>query len=129
MNVESDIVALLKADSTVAGLVGTRIYPELAPQTATLPYLVYQVLSVEPAYAHDGRTEGDRYLISVTSVAEKYTSGKTLAAAVDVALSEKDSTHIQLILKRDEYDNSVFTSSGNDIPLVGIIQDYLVIGA
>jgi Protein of unknown function (DUF3168) len=41
MSLESEILALLSADATLANLVGTRIYPALAPQGAPLPYVVY----------------------------------------------------------------------------------------
>lgn len=41
MNVEQALDTALKADATLTGLVGSRIYWMQAAQTATLPYVVY----------------------------------------------------------------------------------------
>lgn len=43
MSTESDLVALLNADSNVDGLVDGRIYTQLAPDNATMPCLVYRM--------------------------------------------------------------------------------------
>ena len=43
------IYAALAADSTIAGLVGTRIYPEEAPNETDLPQIVYAVKAQEVA--------------------------------------------------------------------------------
>jgi len=43
MNADAAIYSLLKADSTVTGLVGHRIYPsEAVPKSAPLPYVTYE---------------------------------------------------------------------------------------
>ena len=42
------LYAALSADSAVAALVGTRIYPEVAPDEADLPLIVYTVRANEP---------------------------------------------------------------------------------
>ncbi len=39
--------ALLRGESTISALVGTRVYPYHAPQTATLPYIVVTQLNSE----------------------------------------------------------------------------------
>jgi len=41
---ESDLYSHLKADATIAGLVGTRIYPMLLPQDTTKPAIVYVIV-------------------------------------------------------------------------------------
>ena len=41
----SDLRAQILADSAVENLVGTRMYPTIAPQSAALPYITYQVIS------------------------------------------------------------------------------------
>lgn len=42
--IESDLVAHLKSDVTLTNLVGTRIYPLVAPQNVVKPYITYQVV-------------------------------------------------------------------------------------
>lgn len=45
MSLESKIYSLLNADTTIESLVGEKIYPLIAGENETLPYIVYQVLS------------------------------------------------------------------------------------
>lgn len=45
MTLENALDTYLKADSTLAGLVGTRIYWIIADQSATVPYVVYSPVS------------------------------------------------------------------------------------
>lgn len=49
-----DLVAYLKADTTLAGLIGGRLYPNAAKQDPTAPYVVYRI------QADPGRTKGNR---------------------------------------------------------------------
>lgn len=56
-NVGSAIRALLLADATVASLVSTRIYPNVLPQSVTLPAIVYSVISDVPELSFDGAIE------------------------------------------------------------------------
>ena len=41
MTIEEAIVSVLEADATLTALVGTRIYPQEAPQDETLPLVLY----------------------------------------------------------------------------------------
>lgn len=45
MSWQSDLYDALIADGTVSGLVGTRVFPDVAPGNATVPYIVYQHIS------------------------------------------------------------------------------------
>ncbi len=51
-NIENVIRALLIADPTVTGLVGTRIYPEVLPQNPTYPAITYDTIT-EDEDSHD----------------------------------------------------------------------------
>ena len=42
MSLETDLRTTLLADGTLAGLVGSRIYPSLAPQGAPDPYITFE---------------------------------------------------------------------------------------
>ena len=71
---ETTIYSILVADSNITGLVSTRIYPILAPQNTTFPYIVYRRISGVSINALEGElgtTEG-RFQIDAysTSYAE-----------------------------------------------------------
>ena len=85
--VEESLNLELLADATVAGLIGTRLYPYLVPQDAELPAIAYQRISGPREYSHDGPSGQARALIQLTIEAATYAAAKSTAAAVRSALS------------------------------------------
>jgi hypothetical protein len=73
MSLEAKIYALLSADAGVLALVSTRVYPVVAPQGTTLPYVVYQRISSGREYALDGYCglENSRMQVDVYADTEK----------------------------------------------------------
>lgn len=49
----ASVTNLLKASAPVAALCGTRIYPDRAPDKASLPYVVYSELITTSEESHD----------------------------------------------------------------------------
>jgi hypothetical protein len=85
--IDESVVSLLLSSSSLAGLVSTRVYPEVAPQRATMPFLVYEVNS-EPVAHHltgKGRTREARVTIDVvaSTSASRRTISDIVAALVD----------------------------------------------
>ena len=54
MSIAADIVAFLLADSTLGGLIGTRLYPLKLPQDPTMPAITYQWISGARVHSTDG---------------------------------------------------------------------------
>ena len=79
---EAGVYAHLSNADRVAGLVSTRIYPEVIPQTAELPAMAYQRVSGPRDHYHNGAAGMARARIQLTIVAETYTAAKGVAAAV-----------------------------------------------
>lgn len=48
MSVETDFYSAVTGDATLTALLGTRVYPAILPDNATLPALVYSVISQVP---------------------------------------------------------------------------------
>lgn len=48
------IYSVLAADGNIAAAVGTRIYPDAAPQSAPMPYIVYESPDEQFVESHDG---------------------------------------------------------------------------
>lgn len=54
MVIEEAVVYHAQNDGDVAAIIGSRIYPNVIPQDASLPALAYQVISRPGLMAHDG---------------------------------------------------------------------------
>lgn len=85
--IEQDIISALVASSSVMAQVGSRIYPSMTPQPATLPLIVVNMISGGPIYADDGETGLDRWRVQVDAYAASYASAKAVQAAVRSTLS------------------------------------------
>lgn len=84
------LYAKLAADATLTGIVGTRIYAELAPENATFPF----VLVTEMSPGNDLRVVGTGriwseplFLVQAVDQTASYTGNiKTLATRIDAVL-------------------------------------------
>jgi hypothetical protein len=83
--VEAGIYAILAADPTVSPLVGTRIYPGMLPQGATLEAIVYQRVSGPREDTLGGVATLVHPRIQIDCFAETYAEAKALATAVRAA--------------------------------------------
>lgn len=72
----------LLADATVAGLVGTRVYPRYLPQGGALPAIALHLISGVPDQASSGPTGPIERRVQVDCWAERYAAAASLAKAV-----------------------------------------------
>ena len=86
MTIEAGIYAHLIADSGVADLVATRIYPLLVPQDATLPAMAYQRISGPRDHSHSGPSGLVTARMQLTYVALSYDGAKSLGEVVRAAM-------------------------------------------
>jgi hypothetical protein len=80
-----DVIAYLKADTTLAGLVGTRLYPDEAPKDPVKPYMVYRTQSAP------GRTKGNQVneeMLGFSIFAVTALIAKTIERQLDVLLDK-----------------------------------------
>lgn len=70
----------------VSALVGSRIYPLLAPQRATRPYVTYQRISTERDFALDGGVGRAQGRIQIDAWAETQLGARAVADAIRAAL-------------------------------------------
>jgi hypothetical protein len=89
MSYQADIYAALAANATLAGLVATRIFPDVADGTAVAPYIVYQVVSTAGETPHDGDRNLEFPLIQFSCWAQSKSSAIALASAVNTVLDGK----------------------------------------
>ena len=114
---------MLKDDSAVSALVGTRIYPELAEEGAQTPYVVYSVVSNTPIDTKDSAPV-DEAQLEVFSVADTYAAANDLADKVRTALSRQTKTIIETVTVQSiKYTNEVTEVSAERNMYISV-QDY-----
>jgi len=86
MNIEEGLHDFLKTDSGVNALVGTKIFPLVAPDTAVPPYIVYQTITDPEEETHDGPAGIAHPRVQLANVADSYSAAKALRNAVYGAL-------------------------------------------
>jgi len=123
MKVGAAIYSLLVNDSAVSALVGTRIYPELAEEGASAPYVVYSVVSNTPSDTKDG-TPIDEAQLEIFSVGSTYAAANDLADKVRAALDRKSQIVVGTVTVQSiQYTNEVVeVSEKRDLYIS--VQDY-----
>jgi hypothetical protein len=85
--IETSLIYILSQDSTVVSLAGNRGYPLVIPIDSELPAWAYQLISGMDGMAHGGPTGTNDARIQITVTADSYEEAKTLAIAINAALS------------------------------------------
>lgn len=119
---------ILSLNAPVQAIVSSRIYPELAPEGASMPYLVYSVVSNSPSDAKDG-TPIDEAQVEVFSVASTYSAANDLADKVRAAVDRTSATisvaEGDVVVQSCHYTNEVTEVSADRKTYVSI-QDYTI---
>ena len=128
--VETLLRSAILANTTASGLVGTRVYPQTAPTSATLPFVTYTKISGGPLNAIEAPTTTYEARFQVDVYASTYGGTKTLAAAVEDALSGySDATSTPCITSvhlDNEQDSIEPLEGGAEEGTHRIVQDYIV---
>jgi len=110
---QEDLRAVLAADATLTGLVGTRIYPGVRPQGSALPAVVFLMISSLPDYHLGGPSGLESERVQIDCYGATYAAAMEVAAAVKAKLSgfsgDQGSTSFRAIFvegERDEFDGS-----------------------
>ena len=127
MKVGLAIYNLLKNDATVNGQVSGRIYPELAKEGVSMPYIVYSVVSNSPSDTKDG-TPIDEAQCEIFSVGSTYETCNNLADKVRSALDRKgvtvtDASAGDITVQSIHYTNEITEVSADRKTYIAV-QDY-----
>ena len=105
--ISTAIYSILHTNAAVLAVVGNRIYPNMATQTAQHPYIVYSVVSKVPTDSKDSGTGFDRYRVQVDCVGNNFSDIESLATKVRTALDRKTGSHGSMTIIQITYENTV----------------------
>jgi hypothetical protein len=111
MNVGQIIYGILSATTGVTSLVSTRIYPDMAPQNASFPYIVFQKLSTTPTDTKEGVSPLDKMLVQIDCYSNNYDTAHSIAAAIRVALDRYTGT-----INGHKVDKIIFSNDSSGSP-------------
>jgi hypothetical protein len=94
MTAETDLYRILDADTTLAGLVDTRIYQDVIPQADELPAVVFSRTGTEPVQTIHGPAVGAFAALQVQIWARTRASAEAVAAAVVAALNASGESYV-----------------------------------
>lgn len=120
-----DLQEFLTDDATIAGLIGSRVYPDILPQSVTYPALTYSEVSGVRVRDFDGPTGRARLRISIHSWSETSLQRNQLADAVRTALDGyaglMGTTSVGNIILDNELD--IFEE---EVPVYRKVQDFII---
>jgi len=114
MSVGSAIYSLLNGNGTVAGLVGTKIYPNYAPQSTVMPMLVYVVLSSDPEDTKDLTGDVEDIRVQINILTRSYAEIETIYDAVKSVLNRYSGTSGSIKFQTITYDGHLDVPSELD---------------
>lgn len=101
MTAEQTLYSVLSSAAGVTALVGTRIYPDVAPQTASLPCVAFVREATEFITVIHGQVVGQVANIAIVAMADTRASSDAVADAIVAAASAQG---IYPIARRAELD-------------------------
>ena len=86
MEIGKAIYNILSTTTNISNLVGTRIFPNVAPQTTTFPFIIYDVNGVQPNDTKEGVSTLDTNDVMISCYSETYSQASDLAQTIRVAM-------------------------------------------
>lgn len=103
MSIQSDIVTALSIGSPTISA-GTRVYPQFAPQDASLPFVVYRRLSQEPiGTIHNAAPAATKSVFIFECYAATYMAALSLADEVKSAITGSSLEAYPVVSSGEEY--------------------------
>ncbi len=86
MSFKSAIYSIVSIDSGVSAIVGTKIYPDAAPSSATCPYVVYSIVSTNQIHTISTTTTTTKFRIQFSCFAFDSATNSALVEAIKTVL-------------------------------------------
>lgn len=129
---EQSLSAVLVADPAVASLVGTRVYPVIAPAAADLPFVTWRRSGVQRQHTLSGPMGMPTVILSIDAYAVTYEAVRDLADRIRLALDGyggalSDSVVVQHVSLDNESDGFIQLAGGDLPPVYSVTQTYSII--
>jgi hypothetical protein len=123
--------AALIADADVAALVGTRVYPVIAPATADLPFVTWRRSGVQREQTLGGPMGMPTVILTVDCYATTYEAVRDLADKCRRVLDgygtgEAESVVVKNVALTNEADGFIQLAGGEMPPVYSVTQTYSV---
>jgi hypothetical protein len=129
---EAAIRSALVADADVANLLGTRIFPVIAPASAAVPFATYRRSAVQRSQSLSGPTGVTTVILALDLYAESYEAVRDLADKCRLALDGYGGTSPESVIVENtsldnEADGFAQLAGGEAPPLYSVSQTYSVL--
>lgn len=125
---ESFLFGRLTSQTAVSSLVGSRVYPHVAPSGATLPLIIYERTAVERPQALSGNVGAPLITLQLTTHGTSYTSVKQIARAVRLAVDGWTGTTAGVTIQRStlvtELDGISMPADDQMLPYYNVQQTF-----
>jgi len=128
---EAVVRAALVASNPVSALVGSRIYPILAPQTAALPLIIWRRSGIRRDHSLAGPIGTPTVSLEMQLLATTYEQARDLADKVRLVLDgyggTLNNTEVKHVYLDQEADDFVQLAGGDLPPVYQVTQTYNII--
>lgn len=125
---EAFLFQRLSSQTSVYTLIGTRVFPLMAPTGTALPLVIYQRSAVSRQQSLSGPVGLPVVTLQLTSYASSYTAVKSIARAVRVAVDGWTGTTSGVTIQRTslqaESDGMVLPQDDQSLPVYSVDQTF-----
>ena len=125
---EAFLFQRLSGQTAISQYVGSRVYPHMAPLGTPLPLVVYQRTNVERPRSLTGNVGSPLVTLQLTSYATSYTSVKSIARAIRLAVDNWTGTTAGVTIQRTtlmlETDGIEVPQDDQQLPYYNVQQTY-----
>lgn len=128
---EQGLATVLVSDPAVAAVVGTRVYPVIAPAAADLPFITWRRSAVQRQHTLSGPMGMPTVILSVDLYATTYEAVRELSDRVRLALdgyggSQADSISVKHVSLDNESDGFIQLAGGDLPPVYSVTMTFSV---
>lgn len=125
------IYSRLTSDAPTAAIVGTRVFPDEAPQkNRTFPLIVYELTDQQNVRSYSGSSGLASRIVRIECAARTKEAAQALAEAVDDALDNQSGTWGGIVVQgvfQQSRDDAIYTTmQGEDFKIWVCESEYLV---
>lgn len=128
---EAVLRSALVSTTVVTSMVGTRVYPLLAPKTAALPFITWRRAGVNREHTLAGPMGMPSVTVEMQSFANTYEDARELADRVRLVLDgyrgTVNNTEVKSVSLENELDDFVQLAGGDLPPVYQVTQTFNVL--